>query len=60
MQKDYPVTKEPRKENIQLPIGWIRFIRYCEKIDFGELQRVQIQNGVPVSAEKATEKIKFN
>ena len=45
---------------VDLNPQWIKFIRYCEKIGFGELQKIQIQNGIPVSAEKATKKIKFS
>jgi hypothetical protein len=39
---------------------WLKFISYCQKIGFGELQKVLIQDGIPVSAEKATEKVKFS
>ncbi|MBI4712494.1 MAG: hypothetical protein HY762_04220 [Planctomycetes bacterium] len=45
--------------NLELNPQWLKFIRYCEKIGFGELQKVQIQNGIPISAEKATKKVKF-
>ena len=45
---------------VDLNPQWVKFIRYCEKIGFGELQKIQIQNGIPVSAEKATKKIKFS
>ncbi|MFH1230055.1 MAG: hypothetical protein V1709_01020 [Planctomycetota bacterium] len=61
MQKTYFNTKEPVKEITgKIHQNWLNFIRYCEKLGFGELQKVLIQDGVPVSAEKATEKIKFS
>ena len=53
------LLKEGKKIIIELNPNWLKFISYCEKLGFGELQKVQIQDGIPVSAEKATEKIKF-
>ena len=47
------------KISIELNPIWLKFIRYCEKLGFGKLQKVQIQNGIPVSAEMATKKVKF-
>ena len=48
------------KVTIELHPIWLKFINYCEKLGFGELQKVQIQDGIPVSAEMATKKIKFS
>lgn len=39
---------------------WVQFIRYCGAIEFGEIEKLKIQNGVPVLAEVATKKIKFS
>ena len=39
---------------------WQKFIEYCESIQFGTLEKVQIQDGLPVLVEKATEKVKFS
>ncbi|MEK7449472.1 MAG: hypothetical protein AAB019_08310 [Planctomycetota bacterium] len=52
-ERELKITRE-------ISSSWLKFIRYCEKIRFGELQKIQIQDGLPVSAEKSTEKIKFN
>ena len=60
MQKSYPIMKETNKVAMKIHPNWVKFIQYCEKLGFGELQKVLIQDGLPVSAEKATEKIKFN
>jgi hypothetical protein len=42
-----------------LPAAWREFIRYCRELGHGEIQRLSIQDGVPVLAEVTTRKIKF-
>jgi hypothetical protein len=43
-----------------LPPAWQEFIRYCRKMRFGEIERLSIQNGLPVLAEVVTRKVKFD
>lgn len=43
----------------QLPIQWRRFIRLCEELRYGEIEKLSIQDGVPVLAQTVTKKIKF-
>jgi hypothetical protein len=38
--------------------AWAAFIRLCQQIEFGELERVKLQNGLPVSVEVVKRKIK--
>lgn len=38
---------------------WVDFVEYCKKLEHGEIGKLQIQNGVPISAEYVTTKIKF-
>jgi hypothetical protein len=38
---------------------WYSFIKYCEAMEFGEIDKLKIQDGLPVSAEKALKKTKF-
>jgi hypothetical protein len=38
--------------------AWAAFIRLCQEIEFGELERVKLQNGLPVSVEVVKRKIK--
>ena len=42
-----------------LPPAWRDFIRYCRELGHGEIQRLSIQDGVPVIAEVVTRKVKF-
>ena len=38
---------------------WLDFVHFCEKLQHGEIERLKIQDGLPVLAEVATRKIKF-
>jgi len=39
---------------------WVQFILFCNKLGFGEIDNLKIQNGVPMMAEQVTKKIKFS
>lgn len=39
---------------------WLVFIRYCRQMGYGEIEKLRIQDGVPVLAEVTTRKIKFD
>jgi len=43
-----------------LPPAWREFIRFCRDMRHGEIERLSIQDGVPVLAEITTRKVKFN
>ena len=43
-----------------LPAAWREFIRYCRDLRYGEIERLSIQDGLPVLAEVTKKKIKFN
>ena len=43
-----------------LPSAWREFIRYCRELRHGEIERLSIQDGLPVLAEVTKKKIKFN
>jgi PII-like signaling protein len=38
--------------------AWTAFIRLCQQIEFGELERVKLQDGLPVSVEVVKKRIK--
>jgi hypothetical protein len=42
-----------------LPPGWRQLIELCRQIRHGELERVAIQDGVPVLVELTRQKVKF-
>jgi hypothetical protein len=39
--------------------AWITLIRHCQAMGHGEIERIKIQDGVPVLIEKSVEKIKL-
>ena len=39
--------------------AWRAMIRYCREMGHGELESVRIQDGLPVSAEVVTKKIRW-
>ncbi len=45
---------------VNLHNNWYGFIKYCEKINFGEIQNLKIQNGLPQVAEIIKKKIDFS
>jgi hypothetical protein len=42
-----------------LPPAWAAFVRYCAELKYGEIERLSIQDGLPVLAEMTKKKIKF-
>jgi hypothetical protein len=43
----------------ELSPAWCEFIRFCADLKFGEIERLSIQDGVPVLAEVTKKKVKF-
>jgi len=39
--------------------AWLDFVRFCEKLRHGDIERLKIQDGLPVLAELTTKKVKF-
>jgi hypothetical protein len=39
--------------------AWWSFVQFCGKLQHGEIERLRIQDGLPVLAEMTTKKIKF-
>ncbi len=39
--------------------AWIEFIRFCRQLRHGEIDRLRIQDGLPVLAETVRQKVKF-
>ena len=42
-----------------LHISWLAFVRFCQELRHGEIERLKIQDGLPVLAEVTKKKIKF-
>ena len=39
--------------------AWLSLIRFCHDLGFGEIERLKIQDGLPVSAEVVRKKIRW-
>jgi hypothetical protein len=39
--------------------SWRAFIEYCSKLGYGEIEKLTIQDGLPVLAERTKQKVKF-
>lgn len=39
--------------------AWRAFIRYCASLQHGEIEKLSIQDGLPVLAETTKKKVKF-
>jgi hypothetical protein len=40
--------------------AWCEFIRFCTDLKYGEIERLSIQDGLPVLAEVTKRKVKFH
>lgn len=49
-----------QRGDAELTAVWREFIRFCTDLKYGEIERLSIQDGVPVLAEITKKKIKFN
>jgi hypothetical protein len=59
-----PVTIKPESNP---PLGarvihpaWLALIDYCSRLQHGDIEKLRIQDGLPVLAEVITRKVKFN
>lgn len=39
---------------------WLRLIKYCADLGNGEIEKLKIQDGLPMVAEVTTKKVKFS
>jgi hypothetical protein len=40
--------------------AWVAFVRYCQQMGHGEIEKLKIQDGIPVLVEVSRHKIKFS
>ena len=40
--------------------SWVALIRHCKEIGFGEIERLKIQDGVPVMMERSIQRVKLS
>ena len=54
-------AKKRLKERVSVKVhpSWEAFIKYCTELKYGEVARLQIQDGLPTSAESVKQRIRF-
>ena len=56
----YERKSEPSGKVVQrISEEWLRLIQFCQQLGHGEIEKLKIQDGVPVIADVVHEKIKF-
>lgn len=55
----FSVSQDGGKPVQRIPEPWARLIRFCQELGHGEIERLKIQDGVPVIADVVREKVKF-
>lgn len=56
----YERKNDDSKKVVQLiSEEWARLIRFCQQLGHGEIEKLKIQDGVPVIADVVREKVKF-
>jgi len=48
------------REHPSVHPSWLRLIRYCAELRHGEIEKLKIQDGLPMGAEVTTKKVKFS
>jgi hypothetical protein len=50
------------RDGIRSPLhpAWLRLMQYCADLGYGEIEKLKIQDGLPMVAEVTTKKIKFS
>lgn len=56
----YPKNEFRQGRLLRIHPLWYSFIKYCEELGFGEIERLKIQDGLPMMAEKVSRKVKFH
>ena len=58
LQKELVRSTAPAEPS-QLHPAWSAFIRFCRELRHGEVERLTIQDGVPILAVTTRKKVKF-
>lgn len=59
LEKQELAAAQGGQASLSLHPAWSSFLRFCEGLQFGEIEKLKIQDGLPVLAELTTKKVKF-
>lgn len=51
--------KSGTRPSMDVHPAWVRLMQYCSELGHGEIEKLKIQDGVPVIADVVREKVKF-
>ena len=57
---DVAQTSSAPRANASVHPAWVRLMRYCAELGHGEIEKLKIQDGLPMAAEVTTRKVKFS
>ena len=60
LQKARTVTVGETAAATSLHPAWLALVRYCADLQHGEIERLKIQDGLPMLAEVTKKKIRFH
>ena len=55
-EKQEPAAAPGSHSSLSLHPAWSSFLRFCGELQFGEIERLKIQDGLPVMAELTTKR----
>lgn len=53
------ISARTLRERATIPPAWDRLMQYCAQLGHGEIEKLKIQDGLPVIADVVREKVKF-
>jgi len=53
------VRRTPKQATADVHPAWLRLMRYCAELGHGEIEKLKIQDGLPIVADMIREKVKF-
>ena len=59
MQDAVKMDSRGETEPLLMHPAWVAFVRFCRELKHGEIERLAVQDGLPVLAEMTKKKIKF-
>jgi hypothetical protein len=59
---DPTMTRPSQSDRASAPVhpAWLRLMHYCAELGHWEIEKLKIQDGLPMLAEVTTRKIKFS
>lgn len=48
-----------RNRYVQVHPSWYAFMKFCETLGYGEIEKLKIQDGLPMLAEEVKKKVRF-